>query len=624
MALINHSEVDFKQKKDAGSDVVASKSVTSKKRRLFIPELNDENDYVFESASEDDRSARVSMTASKILMPALRSVLNENKELWGKDLEDKAHIEAVILPCSKSCMSTLSQVNNLRKELEIRGLDVVNVKDQWPLRRLIQYVSLLNEKQQDKYNETSYELTLAVFKPIFDAYNSEDIKPVIHRFGEYKVKYDNDLMLLNKILGSTTEISCRVEDYDWITNRGHCITDLVANLVKVSAENIKKHTIKRLSKDVQRQLICRTITDVQSLQMESYEYEKFKATDIANELPVFPANDLTESLIKYTELFRGVQSKLVDLVYSILAKGSEYVMNVEENVEWSRRMNFIDVFFPIIETVVVDKNLTIEDKEIAVQKSIALSNELYEDVLKATKLENVDSSTSKQLLSLTVKILCGTVRSNVSTLETPAVYINYVSALAQNETIQNTINDISEERGVSKENISSTLIKSMFPLMSEVSKFNYFESNRPAVICAYAELALKHLKDGRVLSQLSNNVADHAQDDIGIIEKELSTVFGYYCVVRKKAFYETKSKLELENQKGRVDFVQKLEASAKEANESGGETKAIKLIELSERFFISRLPVFSSAVRQFASQLSNELDVELAFMNKKTQGKGMP
>lgn len=624
MALINSSEVDFKKKKGADSEVVAPKSSTTKKRRLFIPDLNDENDYVFESTSEDDRSARVSMTASKILMPALRSVLNSNKDLWGKDLKDKAQIEAVILPCSKSCMSTLSQVNDLRKELELRGLDVVNVKDQWPLRRLIQHVSLLNEKQQEKYNKTSYELTLAVFKPIFDAYNSDDIKPVIHRFGEYKVNYDNDLMLLNKILGSTTDISCRVESYEWVTNRGHCITDLIANLVKVSAENIKKHIIKRLSKDVQRQLICRTISDVQLLQMESYEYEKFKAASVANELPVFPANDLTENLIKYTELFRGVQGKLVDLVYSILAKGSEYVMNVEENIEWSRRMNFIDVLFPVLETVVVDKNLTIEDKEIAVQKSIALCNELYEDVLNATKFENVDSSTNKQLLSFAVKILCGTVRSNVSTLETPAVYINYLSALAQNDEIQNTINYISEERGVSKENISSTLIKSMFPLMTEVSKFNYFESNRPTVICAYAELALKHLKDGRVLSQLSNNVAGHAQDDIGIIEKELSTVFGYYCVVRKKAFYETKSKLESESQKGKIDFVKKLEALAKEANKSGDETKAIKLIRLSEHFFISRLPVFSSAVRQFASQLSDELDIELAFMNESTQVKGMP
>jgi hypothetical protein len=618
MALINSAEVDFKN----SSDVVAPTPIQSKKRRLALPSFDDDKDFVVEQTSEDDRSARVFMTASKILMPALRSVLNDNKTLWDKDLENKEQVENIIIPCSRACMTTLSQVNDLKKELELLGLDVVNVKDQWPLRRLIQYVALLNEKQKDKYGETSSELTLAVFKPIFESYNKQEVKQTIDRFGGYRVKYDSDLMLLNKIIGTISNISCIVEGDDWVTNRGHCITDLVSNLVKTSCESLKKQKTSKLSKDVQRQLICRTLNDAQSLQIQSYEYEKSKS--IGNVLPVFPANALADKLIKYTGLFRGVQSKLVNLVYSILAKGNEYVVNVEENNEWSKRMNFIDVLYPVIETVMTDKNITIEDKQIALERSILLSSELYDDVLSASKLDAVDSDTSKQLLDFSINVLCNTVRSNVSSLEAPKVYLNYLSALAGDVEIQKTITDVSLNRGVSREIISATLIKSMFPLMSEVSKFNYFEANRPDVICSYATLALKHLKDGRVLSQLSNNIASHAQDDIGIIEKELSTPLSYYCVVRQQAFNDIKDKFNSVDHKDRIAIVQDLKVTAEKVRENGGKTKAMELVGLSERFFISRLPLFSTAIRQLTTQLSEELNIELAFMSEKNKVKGMP
>lgn len=622
MALIKTPEVDFKKNK-----VTEKNSDTpNKRKRLLLPKLDDDDvGFVVERSSEPDRSARVHMTASKILMPSLRGVLNENKDLWSKSLEQKEQVEAILIPCSKICMSTLSTVNDLRKELEIRGLDVVNVKDQWPLRRLIQYVSLLNEQQKDRYGSTDNELTLAVFRPIFDSYNQEKSKQVIDTFDEYKIKYDSDLMLLNKIITSTVKISCGTENNNWLTNNGHCVTDLVDNLVKITCENLRKHNLTQLSKDVQRQLICRTINDVQSLQMQSYEYEKEIAKNSENKsLPVFPANLLADKLSDFTGFFRGVQGKLVDLVHSILAKGNEYIVNIEENKEWSKRMNFLDILFPVIEASIKDKNLTIEDKVIAIEKSIDLSSAIYTDVLAASNLKDIDGSASKHLLNFSVKVLCNTVRSAENALEAPKVYVNYVSALAKSIEVQDLLEVVSTVRGVPKDNVASALISAMFPLMQEISKFNYFEANRPTVVCEYAVRALKHVKDGRVLSQLSNSVEGHVQGDISVIGKELLTVFSYYNVVRERAFNDVKEKLDVREPKERLLLAREIESKAKEDQEEGKKTKAIDLVDLSERFFISRLPLFSSAIRQFTNQLRDELDVELDFMNKKNNVKGMP
>jgi hypothetical protein len=623
MALVNVDEVVFGEESSEAPTEAKIPPPRARSLRYNAPTFDDDNDYITQATSKEDKDARVYMTASNVLMPALRSVLSDDPQLLNKPLSNEDDVELVLSPCAKICMKTLTNVNELRSYLEDLGLDVVNVRDQWPLRRLLSYVSLLSEHQHLNFGKSDDDLTLALFNPVFEAYKEESIKPVIDKYGDFNINYNNELMLLNKILSTTNKIVSKIDGSAWITNNSHCITDMINTLVTSTCEGLKKHNLNVLSKEVQRQLVCRTIDDVSAIQYVSLNYED-EVSKTNDYLPSYPAKELSNKIVKYSSLFRGVQGKLMQLVYSILAKGNEFIVDQKENEQWSKRMNFIDVVFPIIKVVAVDRNLTLEDKQAAIKSCIAKSHALYGDVVDALGMTNLDSQAKKQVLSFSIDVLSNTERSNVSVLEAPSVYVGYVKSIVENPKVLSLIDEVATLRGVKADIIASTLIKSMFPLMASVSVFNYFESNRKDVVCNYAYLALKHLKDDRVLSQLSGNIDSDAKKDLSVINKELDIVFSSYTTSRHKSFLALKADMGQFSTPEKVVFVKKIQQEAHMQTEQNLPTKSVGLVNMSENYFINNLPVFSIAIRQFADQLRDDAGIELEFMGEARKTNGLP